>query len=257
MSFTLPTVEIQTRNTATGVRVTQVRKRIQQVTEKMGKDPSTVCLIAASRSLMTDPVVEAAEAGIKDFCEDFLPEGITKQPVVDHRVSGLTWHFTGSLLNKKLHLAVEFFDWIHTLDRLTLLRSLTEAVKSKTKKLHVLIEVNVLGHQKRMGIDPKELPALAKELALIPNLVLSGLSFKSEHFLSSENSLVAYKEMAKLHKKLLDNGVLSSHATELAMGCSQDYERAIEEGATMLRLGQAVFGTHTENSFIKEEEWNP
>ena len=104
----------------------ELQKRVQNAVT-LGKHQQTVRIIATSRGLMADPVMEACEAGIANFSEDYLPEGITKKPVIQHRFPLTIWHFTGVIQPNKLHLVVEFFDWVHLFDRATLLKPLSEA----------------------------------------------------------------------------------------------------------------------------------
>jgi len=202
---------------------------------------------------MVDPVLDAVNAGIRELCEEYLPEGITKRPPVDHRVPGITWHFVGELPPQKIHLAVEFFEWIHSVDRITTIRSLSEAVAAKGKKeLKLLVEVNPLGKRKRMGASPEEVPFLIEAVQRIPGVRLMGLSMKNESAFSAKESVEAFRAMEKLRNEFLNKGVLPTQAIDLAMGSSRDFEEAISRGATIVRLGKAVFGTRAEQQWADE-----
>lgn len=226
-------------------RLEDVRKGIASAASRSGRDPNSIRLVASSRTLMVDPVVAAAEAGLTHFCEDFLPEGVTKRPPVDRRVKGLEWHFTGDIPAPKVHLALEFFDWIHTVDRLTLLRPLKETVDKSVKGdrvVKVLIELNPMGHQKRTGISMEEAPALAQGLGNIPKLKLAGISLTREPFMAAIDLRSTYRNLRFQMQQWREEGIFPLHATELAFGSSRDFEIAVEEGATLLRLGSALFG---------------
>lgn len=202
-----------------------------------------VDIVASTRGLMADPVLEACEAGVTHFAEDYLPEGITKKPVITHRFPNTTWHFTGVLQPNKLHLAVEFFDWIHIFDRTTLVKPLVEACqKHEHKKTKLLIEINPLGHFKKHGATEKDLAHLCEEISKIKNIQLAGFSCRSELMISPSQALSAYEKTAQLHRKFLKEGVLPANATTLALGSSRDFEKAIEFGSTMIRVGSSLFG---------------
>jgi PLP dependent protein len=237
---TLPSIQTEFLGTATERRLELVRNRVQVAAERAGRKAESVRLVAVSRSWMVDPVLEVARTGVTDFAEEFVPEGVTKRPPVDAKVQNLHWHFTGTLVPKAMGVTVEFFDWIHSFDRSTLLRSLSEAVQAKQKRdLKVLIEVNPLGIQKRSGVSPDQISELSEGLVKIPRVVFAGLSFKSEASLSVADRLRGFEMTAKL----------ASTGMELAMGTSQDFERAIGFGATIIRLGTAVFGPMQSSAF--------
>ena len=237
----LPSFNLTTQS-ATARRWIDLQKGVQSVFDG-NPNHSPVQIVATTRGLMADPVLEACEAGVSEFAEDYLPEGITKKPVIQHRFPFSVWHFTGIINPNKLHLAVEAFDWIHLFDRTTLLKPLAEACeKHPNKKTKLLIEVNSSGNSKKHGALEKDVPFLCDEIQKIPNIELMGLSCKSELMMSQAICIQAYERLAKLHQKLLKEGALPTSATTLAMGTSRDYEQAIRLGSTMIRVGSTLFG---------------
>lgn len=235
----LPSISINTQ-TATARRWAELQKRVQVA---LKNSQNHITIVATSRGLMADPVFDACEAGVTEFCEDYLPEGITKKPVINHRFPMTTWHFAGSLQPNKLHLAVEFFDWIHTFDRETLLKPLHEAFqKHPEKKTKILIEVNPIGSMKKNGISMQELPKLCEGLQKIPQARLMGLSCRSELMMSQSLAAKAYDLVKNEQMKLMEKGILPKTASQLAMGSSRDIEKAIQSGTTILRIGSALFG---------------
>ncbi len=235
----LPSISINTQ-TATARRWAELQKRVQTASKN---SPNHITVIATTRGLMADPVLQACEAGVTEFCEDYLPEGITKKPVIVHRFPTTTWHFTGSLQPNKLHLAVEFFDWIHMFDRETLLKPLNEAFeKHPGKKTKILIEVNPIGTMKKNGVSLQELPKLCDGLQKIPQAKLMGLSCRSELMMSENVAAKAYDLVKNEQVKLIEKGMLPKTSDQLAMGSSRDLEKAIQSGSTMLRIGSALFG---------------
>ncbi len=235
----LPSFNLKVQS-ATAQRWIELQKRVQGT---LGKSNRQIQIVATSRGLMADPVMEPCEAGISHFGEDYLPEGITKKPVILHRFPLSIWHFTGVIQPNKLHLAVEAFDWIHLFDRATLLKPLSEACEKRSnKKTKLLIEVNSAGNFKKHGAAVTDVSYLCDEIQKIPNVELMGLSCKSELMMSREICAKAYEKLSELHHGLLKKGVLPTHATVLAMGTSRDLEKAIELGSTMIRVGSALFG---------------
>lgn len=238
----LPTFQSQDPVAKIALHLSGLRENINRVLKENGKPEDSVTLMASGRALMADPVTHAAKAGVKHICEEFLPEGVAKRPVVDQKVPGLAWHFTGSLLGKKIGLAVEFFDWIHSVDRVTLISDLRRAVLQKARRICVLIEVNPLGDEKRLGVSEKDLPELAEALIQIPEIQLMGLSFKTEQFMSSSAVLEGFETMARIQAEGHRKGFLPPYAKDLAMGSSRDYLQAVSTGSTILRVGSALFG---------------
>lgn len=237
----LPSFNIKVQS-ATSQRWIELQKRVQNAIEKYHKTQA-ITLVASTRGLMADPVLEACDAGVTQLAEDYLPEGITKKPVIRHRFPLSTWHFTGILQPNKLHLAVEFFEWIHIFDRATLLKPLSEACeRHPDKKPKILIEVNPVGHIKKHGALMVDVPVLCEELMKIPNLELAGLSCRSELMMNMDISAKAYEHVGQLHQELLRKGILPTNASTLAIGTSRDIEKAVECGSTMLRVGSALFG---------------
>ncbi|MCB0308613.1 MAG: YggS family pyridoxal phosphate-dependent enzyme [Bdellovibrionales bacterium] len=237
----LPSFQSQDPVSKIGLRLSGLKERVSSLLKQMGRDDS-VMIVASSRALMADPVMHAAQAGIRHFCEEFLPEGISKKPVVDHRVPGLTWHFCGRIPNQKMKLAVDNFDWIHSIDKITQLSALREALGHREKKVSILIEVNPLGVEKRNGANPSDLEAIITQIQGIPNANFKGLSFKTEHFLTLDKAAEGFKRMQDIFENLKSNGVLPKEGMHLAMGSSRDYESAILQGSTMIRQGSSIFG---------------
>ncbi len=228
--------------TATSMRWIELQRKVDEVIEKHGIKHA-VEIVASTRGLMADPVLEACDAGVRSFAEDYLPEGITKKPVITHRYPDTIWHFTGVLQPNKLHLAVEFFDWIHIFDRTTLLKPLAEACeKHSNKKTKLLIEINPLGHVKKHGASGDDVAYLCEEVVKIPNIELKGFSCRSELMIAPASAILAYEKTAKLHQKFLKEGKLPSSATTLAIGSSRDFEKAIEIGSNLIRVGSSLFG---------------
>lgn len=233
----LPSISVNVLS-ATGRRYSAIQQRIQNA------DPENATrVVASTRGLMADPVLEACDAGLNEFCEDYLPEGITKKPVITHKHPSTIWHFGGILQPNKLHLVVEFFEWIDMFDRATLLQPLKLACeKHPDQSTKLLIEVNPLGNVKKHGSALSDVPYLCDEIQKIKNIELMGLSCKSELNMSLEIAQKGYELTRSAHLSLLEKGILPASATELAIGSSRDLEKAVELGSTMVRVGSALFG---------------
>ena len=241
MTF-LPTLGSSHAPTQAATRLASFREAVDQELQRLGREKGSVRIVATSRALMADPVTHLAQAGMRDFCEEFLPEGVSKRPVVDAKVTGLTWHFAGRLVPQKMPLVLESFDWIHTLDRATLVRPLKEALQARTTPLHVLIEVNPLGNSKRLGCSEEDLPELIEATRAIPGMTLQGLSFRTEHFIDLEEASYGFKKMKEIQEDMMNQEILHEEMSCLAMGASRDYREALAQGATFLRVGTALFG---------------
>lgn len=224
--------------TATARRFKAIQTRLNASNEK-----NATRVVASTRGLMADPVLEACDAGVTEFCEDYLPEGVTKKPVITHKYPGTVWHFGGILQPNKLPIVVEFFEWIDMFDRATLIQPLRVACeRHEDKKIKLLIEVNPIGNVKKHGAIFSDLPYLCEEIQKIKNIELMGLSCKSELMMSIDIAAKAYELTKKEHQSLLEKGILPSSAKELAIGSSRDMEKAVSLGSTMVRVGSALFG---------------
>ena len=214
-----------------------IKQRIATACARAGRAPDEVTLLAVSKSWPAERLIEAARSGQRAFGENYLQEAEVKITALGRLK--LEWHFIGPLQSNKSRAVAEKFDWLHTLDRLKLAERLSTQRPTSLPPLQTCIQVNVSGEQSKSGCAPEEVATLAQAVAKLPGLKLRGLMAIPE---SSENSELLSSRFAML-RQLRDQLNNDGFALDtLSMGMSHDLEAAILEGATIVRVGTAIFG---------------
>jgi hypothetical protein len=216
--------------------IEEVRKRLEAAARRGGRDPAAVKLVAVSKTVDVARIREALAAGHKIFGENYLQEARSKIETLGEVAS---WHFIGHLQSNKAKAAVELFHLIHSVDRLKLAQALDAAAAQMGKVQEILIQVNLAGEESKSGISPEAAPELLREITRLPHLRVVGL-MTMPPFLAPEAVRPYFRALRELRDRLLnlDLGPLP----ELSMGMSGDFEVAVEEGATLVRVGTAIFG---------------
>lgn len=216
----------------------RVRERVARAAERSGRQAEDVRLIAISKTFPPERIREAYEAGVRDFGENRVQEAEAKRPAL----AGLdcTWHLVGHLQTNKAKPARELFHWIHSLDSARLAQKLHSASPPDSARLKVLIEVNLGGEAAKSGVKEEEIAALAEEVRRLASLELVGLMTIPPFLDDPEQVRPYFRRLRELAEKLRAAGF--AELGELSMGMSHDFEVAIEEGATMVRIGTAIFG---------------
>ncbi len=220
-------------------RASAVLERIARAAARSGRSPDAVRLVAVSKTQPVARIAEAYEAGLRVFGENYVQEAEEKVRAFPHA----EWHFIGKLQGNKVKKAVSLFDWIQTVDSPRLLAEISRRCAEAGKTLPVLIEVNLGGEESKAGLAPEELPSLLAAAAELPGIRVRGLMAippVSDDPEESRPRFAALRELLERHTTLAGSG---EKMTELSMGMSNDFEAAIEEGATMVRVGTAVFGS--------------
>lgn len=210
--------------------VRAVRERIARAAERAGRDPASVRLIAVSKTQPAEAVRAALDAGVTDVGENYVQEGQAKRAAVGD--AGAAWHLIGHLQRNKAARAIEAFDCIQTVDSAALGAALSRQAQALGRSVRLLVEVRLGGEASKNGVDPEALPALLAALQL-PGLAVEGLMTVPPP---------GEPEQARPHFRALRALAERAGLRELSMGMSDDYEVAIEEGATMVRVGRAIFG---------------
>ncbi len=214
-----------------------VRLRIARACKEQHREPSEVMLLAVGKTFAAAAIREAAEAGQREFGENYVQEALAKQNALPNL--GLIWHFIGPLQSNKTGPIAQAFQWVHSLDREKIARRLSDARPASLAALQVCIEVNLSGEGSKSGVAPAELAALARRVAALPRLKLRGLMTVPE---PTTDVALQRRSFAKL-RALKDGLVREGLALDtLSMGMSADLEAAIAEGATIVRIGTAIFG---------------
>ena len=194
-------------------------------------------LLAVSKTFPPAAVREAAQAGLRDFGENYVQEGVEK--VLELSPLGLTWHYIGPIQSNKTRAIAEHFDWVHSIDRAKIAARLAEARGPERSELQVCIQVNVSGEATKSGVDPAGAAQLAGEVAALPRLKLRGLMAVPEPTPDEALQRRRFGQLRELRDRLNREGFAMD---TLSMGMSADLEAAIAEGATMVRVGTAIFG---------------
>ncbi len=229
--------------TATGLvaRIEDVRGKIAAAAKRCQRSPEEITLVAVSKTHPAGSVREAIAAGVADFGENRVQEADSKIPDVGRNAA--RWHLIGHLQSNKARRAVELFDVIHSLDSVPLARRLERVCEElERKELPVLIQVD-LGHEAtKTGIEESAMRELAVAVRECAHLNLIGLMTLPPFFDDPEKVRPYFRRLRKLRDELSASGLFGDRQGELSMGMTNDYETAIDEGATMVRVGTAIFG---------------
>ncbi len=207
---------------------------------KAGRDPADVRLLAVSKKQPLSKIREAAAAGQQDFGENLVQEGVKKIGALTDL--GLTWHFIGHLQTNKTRVVAENFDWVHTIDKLKTARRLSDQRPDSLPPLNVCLQVNVDDEDSKAGVAPGALPELAGACTELPNLRLRGLMCLPAIRTGFDEQRTPFASLRELAELLRRGGV---DTDTLSMGMTADYPAAIYEGATIVRIGTALFGART------------
>jgi len=225
------------RVTTVAERLALVQERVARAAERAGRSPAEVTIVAVSKSFPAQAIEEAVAAGIAHIGENRVQEAAAKIPSLPHLP--VTWHMVGHLQTNKAKTALELFDIIQSMDSLRLAEALS---RRADRPIPVLLEVNVAGEASKFGFSPREVIQAAEAVARLPHLNVCGLMTIAPLVSDPEEVRPVFRELRRLGDAL---GV-----DELSMGMTDDFEVAIEEGATLVRIGRAIFGErlHPERS---------
>ena len=225
-------------------RVAHVLGRVARAAERSGRKGEEIRLIAVGKTKPAELIGEAIEAGLAVFGENYVQEAegkISAYPQAE-------WHFIGKLQRNKVKKAVSLFSWIQTVDSLSLLMEISRRAGEAGKVLPVLAEVNLAGEASKAGMEPEALSELIEASPGLPGISLRGLMAIPPWTEDPEESRPYFIRLRELLAECVSRGGAGKHMTELSMGMSNDFEVAIEEGATMVRVGTAIFGSRVRRS---------
>ncbi|MFZ4538143.1 YggS family pyridoxal phosphate-dependent enzyme [Propionivibrio sp.] len=214
-----------------------VLARIDAAARKSGRNSGDITLLAVSKTWPASNVRKAAVAGQKVFGENYVQEGVEK--VAELAALGLEWHFIGPLQSNKTRRVAETFDWVHSVDRLKIAERLAEQRPEGLEPLQVCLQVNVSGEASKSGVALSDVPLLAQQVALLPRLKLRGLMAIPAPLDDFAQQRQAFGRLRDVFEQLKGDGL---PLDTLSMGMSHDLEAAIAEGATVVRVGSAIFG---------------
>ncbi|MDA8109758.1 MAG: YggS family pyridoxal phosphate-dependent enzyme [Betaproteobacteria bacterium] len=220
-----------------------VRQRIARAAAAAGRDPAAIALLAVSKTHPAALVEQAVRAGQRSFGENYVQEALQKMDALAAWPGGaapaLEWHLIGPLQSNKTRVVAERFQWVQSLDRERIAQRLSEQRPAGLAPLEVLLQVNVSGEASKSGVAPREAPAVARAVAQLPRLRLRGLMAIPEPSGDAALQRARFRAVRELFEELKERGLALD---TLSMGMSDDLEAAIAEGATMVRIGTAIFG---------------
>jgi len=221
--------------------IARVSQAIAQAATAAGRAPADVHLLAVSKTFGADAVIEAAQAGQSAFGENYLQEALDKMQAVLGRLADLDleWHCIGPIQSNKTRPIAEHFDWVHSVDREKIAQRLSDQRPDGLPPLQVCLQVNVSGEDSKSGVAPDEVLPLARAVAKLPRLCLRGLMAIPEPAETFDAQRPPFRRLRELQAHLAAHGL---HTDTLSMGMSADMAAAIAEGATIVRVGTAIFG---------------
>jgi pyridoxal phosphate enzyme (YggS family) len=214
----------------------RVTERIEKAVRNAGRNLKDIRLVAVSKTVETDRIREAIEAGVTILGENYVQEAQKKIEEIGKSVS---WHFIGHLQSNKAKVAVRLFDAIHSVDSVGLAEELNRRAQQANQKIPVMIEVNLSGETTKFGPEEEKVTALVQGMLKLDHLSLEGLMTMPPYFDDPGMSRPYFVQLRELKERLVRGGI---PLKDLSMGMSNDFEIAIQEGATYVRVGTAIFG---------------
>lgn len=225
-----------------GKNYTQLQEQIKQFAHKQGRDMADICLIAVSKTHSPQVIQQVYEAGCRDFGENRVQEALVKQPELP---SDSRWHFIGTLQSNKVNKVISHFHLIHSVDHPLLARNISDASLKQGVVTPILLQVNTSGEKSKHGLTGDEWMVHLKDMNSLPGIQLEGLMTIAPHTEDGNRIRMCFRQL-RLFRDQFQQKVKDPHLFKhLSMGMSHDYLIAIEEGATCIRLGSAIFGCRT------------
>lgn len=219
------------------LNINKVKKAIEGAAEKAGRKPDEIKLIAISKTIETERIKEAIDAGLNTFGENRIQEA---QGKIDELPDSIEWHLVGHLQSNKVKYIFDKFALIHSVDSLQLAEEIDKKAETKGKRVNILIQINVSGEKSKFGVPLDNAIPVVTDICKLKNPKVRGLMTIPPYAENPEDSRVFYKKLKSLKMELEGKNII---LPELSMGMSNDYEVAIEEGATLVRVGSAIFGS--------------
>ena len=217
----------------------EVRRRIAEAATRAGRAPSGVKLVAVTKTVDDQPIQEAISAGVDILGENYVQEAKRKIELMGRKAQ---WHLIGHLQTNKAKYAARLFDMVHSIDRMEVAVELNKRCGLEGRQMKVLIEVNVGGQETKRGIEPDGVLPLLTGMAPLENLSVQGLMTMAPWFDDPEKARPYFAALRHLQDAIREREIPRISMEELSMGMSGDYEVAVEEGATMVRIGRLIFG---------------
>ena len=236
-------VEAKPESTGLRARVDEVRSRIEASAARADRDPREITLVAVSKTHPANLIREAAAAGLIEFGENRVQEAEGKIEELKSEGTALRWHLIGHLQANKARRAVRLFDMIHSVDSASLVEKLERACSEEGReRLEILLQVDLAGEETKSGASEDELPAIVESLKGCSRVRCRGLMILPPFFEDAELVRPYFRRLRALRDEMRARGVFGDSDGHLSMGMTHDFEVAVEEGATLVRVGTAIFG---------------
>lgn len=232
------------QDTLIASNLAEIRERIARSAARAGRATQDITLVAVSKTFPSEAIRSAYELGLRHFGENRVQEWESKRAAVADL--GATWHLIGHLQSNKARRAANLFNRVDSVDSVALAQKLDAAAASETKRLKILIEVHLGGEETKSGVPEADLPELAESIAQLQNLELLGMMTIPPYFDEPERVRPYFRRLRELRDQI--GAQIRSPLTVLSMGMSHDFETAIEEGATEIRVGTALFGERSKKA---------
>ncbi|MCH5257122.1 MAG: YggS family pyridoxal phosphate-dependent enzyme [Lachnospiraceae bacterium] len=219
--------------------IKDVEEKIKASCEKCGRNPEDVTLIAVSKTKPVSMLQEAYEYGCRDFGENKVQELVDKY---EQMPKDIRWHMIGHLQRNKVKYIVDKVYLIHSVDSLRLAEEISKEAVKKNVSVSILVEVNVAGEESKFGTTSEEAYKLVEEIAKLPNIIVKGLMTIAPYVENSEENKQYFEKLRQIYVDIVDKNIDNVYMEELSMGMTGDYEVAITQGATYVRVGTGIFG---------------
>ena len=218
----------------------QINERIRRSALDCDRDPKSVKLVCVSKTISAPRIKDAIDAGATLFGENYIQEARDK--VTSLESESIAWHFIGHLQSNKAKYAVRLFDLIHSVDSFKLAKEIDKQARKNQKVQSILIQVNIAKEVSKSGVSEEDAPDLIRQISQLKNISIRGLMTMPPFFNAPAKVKPYFKALRELRDRIEDMQIDNISMTELSMGMTGDFETAIEEGATLVRIGTAIFG---------------
>lgn len=217
----------------------KVKERIQKACARSGRNPEDVTLVAVSKTKPEEDIMELYRAGQRDFGENYIQELREKH---DHLPKDIRWHMIGHLQRNKVKYIAEYVTLIHSVDSMELAQTIEKEAVKHNRVIPVLIEVNVAGEESKFGVSLEEAPKLVEEISALPHVEVRGFMTSAPFVEDPEEDRPVFRSLHELSVDMNSKNHNNGNVDVLSMGMTNDFEVAVEEGSTMVRVGTAIFG---------------
>ena len=218
----------------------QINERIRRSALDCDRDPKSVKLVCVSKTISARRIKDAIDAGATLFGENYIQEA--REKVASLKSESIAWHFIGHLQSNKAKYAVRLFDLIHSVDSFKLAKEIDKQARKNQKVQSILIQVNIAKEVSKSGVSEEDAPDLIRQISQLTNISIRGLMTMPPFFNAPAKVKPYFKALRELRDRIEDMQIDNISMTELSMGMTGDFETAIEEGATLVRIGTAIFG---------------